>query len=175
MQNGRNKASLADIEIVGETFEDPSILVSGVRRDDLCISISHSDGSAYAGLTSLSEEGRIGVDLEKIRPVHPKLAQRILTERESAEFDQNFRHNKAEGLILYWSLKESAYKCLRSLHPVTKSQFEVQLDLHKDSATLLTCIRGQEVQLSANYEKERAFYKTSAIASPEIVNLLSHH
>lgn len=74
----------------------------------LYVSFSHS---ANAGAAALSDR-RIGVDLEQIRAVEPRLKKFFLSEDESRRADA-LSHPAA--LIHLWAAKEAAFKLVASL------------------------------------------------------------
>ena len=72
------------------------------QQPDLALSLSHS-GEWVAAL--LSTRGRVGTDVELVRPKAQQLASRFLSETERADAgDDVVKHS------LYWSAKETLYK-----------------------------------------------------------------
>ncbi|ALD20251.1 4'-phosphopantetheinyl transferase superfamily protein [Hymenobacter sp. DG25A] len=72
------------------------------ERPELAVSLSHS-GEWVAAL--LSTRGRVGTDVELVRPKAQQLASRFLSETERADAgDDVVKHS------LYWSAKETLYK-----------------------------------------------------------------
>ena len=67
--------------------------------------ISHSGTYALCAL----DDAPVGVDMEVVRPHHPKLAQRICSEEELAWLEN--QPNRARALLALWTAKESRVKC----------------------------------------------------------------
>lgn len=102
-----------EIEIVSAPGGEPSAIVQG-EPWKISLSIAHCGDRGLAGIAD-PEEGCIGVDLERVRPVHPRLAERLLHpgDREVlAELDP--KGGERSRLILAWVLKEAAFK---AVHP----------------------------------------------------------
>ena len=165
-----------EIEIFSDPDDGPRVALAGRHMSEICLSISHSAGTGFAGLTISEKEGRIGVDVQKIRKPHPKLHERILTLNEYAQLQQKHfdnSNNFDEGLILLWSLKESAYKALQPVFKVAKAQLEVYLDPSSMSAEIAVIQKNQRGLLHAEYERVGNFYYTHAIAAPHVVKNLT--
>lgn len=74
--------------------------------DDRHFSISHTPYHVFCVLS----ERPIGMDAEELdREMKPALAEKILSEKEHAQFQQAEDKNKA--LLTFWVLKEAAGKC----------------------------------------------------------------
>ena len=73
-------------------------------EDPRKFSLSHCKGAVCCALS----DTEIGADIERVRPFHPRLAERICTrsEREFAESSPD----PAKTLMALWSLKESFLK-----------------------------------------------------------------
>ncbi len=70
-------------------------------------SISHCKGLAFCGVAFSKECASIGVDVEEVNRVRPRLAQRILTENELYEWD---RDKAPLWLAVAFSAKEAFFK-----------------------------------------------------------------
>ena len=106
----------AEIEIATNFSGEPSVVIRGEPLR-ISLSIAHCGDRGLAGVAE-PEEGRIGVDLERVRPVHPRLAERLLHpgDREVlAKLDP--QGGEMSRLILAWALKEAAFKALRPFLP----------------------------------------------------------
>lgn len=94
------------------------ILLKGLNRPtdtmavsfpDRHLSLTHSDGAAYAVGTPASVQG-IGVDYEPQRPVNVRVANWFLTAREFDWLQQQCPHDVECHLIRLWTIKEAAFK-----------------------------------------------------------------
>lgn len=101
--------TLTHIEITNDEVGAPIVCVLG--DGGLNISISHSEGHGLAGF---AVQSRLGVDLQKIRPVRPGLLERILSERERNQLTKHFAAREDEGVTLFWALKEAVMKAQRA-------------------------------------------------------------
>ncbi|MFN2432123.1 MAG: 4'-phosphopantetheinyl transferase [Gemmatimonadota bacterium] len=103
--------------LAGMGVEDAAVLVAEGGAPDLppgCVgSVSHKRALAV-GLAAPDEGCRVGVDVEERRPVHPRLAQRVLTADERRTLSSAAPGSPAADLLLRFSLKEALYK---ALHP----------------------------------------------------------
>ncbi len=73
--------------------------------DSLHFSISHSKGHVFVAL----EEAPVGIDAEELdRVVDPRLAEKILSPSEKAQYDAAPDQNRA--LLTFWVLKEAQAK-----------------------------------------------------------------
>lgn len=75
-------------------------------------SISHSQNTAIAVCAAQAHCKALGVDIETIRAVNPRIEKKILTQNESLD-DWGGNHNQA--LVTLFSVKESIYKAACSL------------------------------------------------------------
>ena len=96
-----------------ENFGDelPEILVAERGKPyfatgNVHFSISHTKDHAFCVLA----DAEVGIDAEELtRAVNPKLAQKILSPGELAQFEVAEDQNRA--LLTFWVLKEAAAKC----------------------------------------------------------------
>lgn len=94
-----------------ETGEDlPEVLTTDRGKpyfadEKLHFSISHTPGHAFCVLS----EQNVGMDAEELdRNINLKLARKILSPTEKAEFDA--ASDKRQALLTFWVLKEAAAK-----------------------------------------------------------------
>lgn len=66
-------------------------------------SISHSDDIAVCAVS----DKEIGIDIEKIRDVNPRSAERFASEKE-----QEYIRKCEKGFFEIWTLKEAYFKCI---------------------------------------------------------------
>lgn len=66
-------------------------------------SISHSSNMVICAVS----DKEIGIDIEKIRPINPKAAEKFATEREIEYISSN-----QNGFFEIWTLKEAYFKCI---------------------------------------------------------------
>jgi phosphopantetheine--protein transferase-like protein len=69
-------------------------------------SLSHGKTLAVAALA----DRPVGVDVEFLRPCHPRLADRVLCATERKALDE--AHDRDETLLRFWTLKEAYVKLL---------------------------------------------------------------
>ena len=104
------RALLAQLyqEATGETLPEIRILERGkpcFADGGFHFSISHTPHHAFCVLS----ENNIGIDAEELdRKINLKLADKILSESEKAQFDEAKEKNRA--LLTFWVLKEAAAK-----------------------------------------------------------------
>ena len=73
-----------------------------VRNLPVFFNISHSDDYVVCAVS----ENEIGIDIEKIRKVHPRAHEKICTESE-----KDYISLTENGFFEIWTLKESYFKC----------------------------------------------------------------
>ena len=104
------RALLAQLyrEETGETLPEIRILERGkpcFAEGGFHFSISHTSRHAFCALS----ENNIGIDAEELdRKINLKLADKILSESEKAQFDEAKDKNRA--LLTFWVLKEAEAK-----------------------------------------------------------------
>ena len=75
-------------------------------EDPLYFSISHTKSHAFCALS----DSPIGIDAEELhRSISPRLAEKILSPREYAQYLTT--SDKAAALLTFWVLKEALAKC----------------------------------------------------------------
>ena len=88
--------------------------VSGYDLPGVTLSLSHSSGMGAATVSDTHAEGSAGVDIQRIRPVHPGFCARVFTQEEREQIASQFgAENDPAGMLLLWSLKEAAIKARR--------------------------------------------------------------
>lgn len=162
---------LADIEIDYSAQGEPQARVNGQTLAHLSLSIAHSHGHGFAGLALLNEEGRIGVDIEFIRAINPRLSSRILTPQELRALHRSSNNGEHERLILYWTLKEAALKALKPVLAVSMAQLEVQMGKSWEQAQIHTPL--SDVSLEARYQQEHGVIRAYALVPPALLDLIA--
>ena len=105
------RALLAQLyrEETGKPLPEIRILERGkpcFAEDRPHFSISHTPHYAFCALS----ENNIGIDAEELdRKINLKLADKILSDPEKAQFDG--AEDKVRALLTFWVLKEAAAKC----------------------------------------------------------------
>jgi len=153
----------AEVEIAYGPSGEPRAIVRGEPLGGISISIAHSFGHGLAGLSEPQTEGRIGVDIERICPVNPKLKGRILGVEELEEFEARFAGSINEGLILYWTLKEAAVKALRPAMPPRMDELCIRLAACRKRQAQISLPK-RSLTLEAGYQKVDGFYLAFALA-----------
>jgi phosphopantetheinyl transferase len=173
---GESDRRPAEIEIISGSHGEPRALIHGEPLSGMALSIAHSGGCGFAGLSEVSQEGRIGVDLERLRPVRPDIIKRFLSAAEREALLSRFPDERAsEGIVLFWALKEAAFKALRPAFPtLSLRQLEVRLSAWGDrtgrtGTAQIFPLRTQEIVfLGAAYRSEDGFYTAWALAPPKL-------
>jgi len=143
---------------VGRDGAAPSI--SGVSLPGTILSLSHSDGMGAATLSDSYTEGSAGIDIQRIRPVHPGLCARVFTLAERAQIAGQFgSESSAEGQLLFWSLKEAAIKARRLPWVSALQSIEVRL-LDADSSEI---VLPSEPPMTAQYERLGEWWLARAV------------
>ena len=96
---------------------------------ELCFNLSHSDQLA---LVALSRDCRVGVDVEKIRPIEnlERIAEQFFSAEEAESLRQQPPLERSLAFLRCWTRKEAYIKAIGSglSHPL--SQFTVSLAPH---------------------------------------------
>ena len=88
--------------------------IAGRDLPDIVLSLSHSAGMGAATISDTRTEGSAGIDVQRVRPVHPGLCARVFTPSERRQIAARFgSENSADGMLLLWALKEAAIKARR--------------------------------------------------------------
>lgn len=164
-QRARSYSGLkpAEIEITYGPRGEPQALVRGERLKEISLSIAHSCGHGLAGLSHLSNEGCIGVDVERIRSVHPRLAERFLSPEELEQLQAHFP-NATEGVILHWTLKEAALKALRPLMASRPSLRQLHVRLAEQPGRAYITLLSYATALEAHYRRKGESYLAFVLA-----------
>ncbi len=151
---------LNQIEIYNENSGAVSLRVASTIVDlsDLNISIAHSQGHGVCALAHTRQQGWVGVDLQEIRPIAPNMQKRFLNEKELVHFRDLSVNDSIENLILYWALKEAAFKSLRNTHFL--KDFNVAL---KEPNKAHIDLVGRKLQIEAHYWKWESFWLAVAL------------
>ena len=96
-------------------------VIRGSELPEIVLSLSHSGGLGAASFCEAAE-GEVGVDVQRIRPVHRRLAARVFTKQEREQID-----GQEESLLLLWALKEAAIKARRQPWGRALCDLEVRL------------------------------------------------
>ena len=111
---------------VGRDGVAPSL--NGLDLPHTLLSLSHSGGIGAATLSDSRTEGSAGIDIQRIRPVHPGLCARVFTPAEQAQIAAHFgTEDSAKGMLLFWALKEAAIKARRLPWGQSLQSVEVRL------------------------------------------------
>lgn len=152
---------LAAKRLVGETFGLPPLdFAIGRQGSAPCIlsaevppvtlSLSHSHGLGAATVSDSQREGSVGVDVQRIRPVHRGLCARIFTPDEREEIADHFgSEDHTAGMLLFWALKEAAIKARRVAWGRPLREIEARLTGEGNAAVLMT----GEASMTAAYER----------------------
>ncbi len=88
--------------------------VIGWHGPPLILSLSHCQGLGAASWSDAETEGTVGIDAQRIRPVHPGLCRRVFTPAEQAQIAARFgQADDPAGMLLFWAAKEAAIKARR--------------------------------------------------------------
>ncbi|HVR42935.1 MAG TPA: 4'-phosphopantetheinyl transferase superfamily protein [Thermoanaerobaculia bacterium] len=87
---------------VDSAYRRPSLSIGG-RRHEREVSITHSSGAGAAALSA----GRIGIDLQKVRPLAERATKFFLNDDEVEAWRSV---PLADSLIHFWCAKEAGYK-----------------------------------------------------------------
>ncbi len=122
----------------------------------LTVSLSHSAGAGAASWAWVDTEGTVGVDLQHVRPAHPGLRARILTENEQAQ---------GADTLLFWALKEAAIKARRQPWGRALREIAVTLeDGETEHGEARIAIAG-EPTLTASYARQWDWWLARAVRS----------
>ena len=103
----------------------------------------------------------MGIDIQQIRPVHPNLAARILTEGEQAQAGST-----EENIVLFWALKEAAIKARRLAWNRALKEIAVTLTIDGMAEIM---IAGEQKPLRASYCHAEGCWLARAVRPPDAV------
>lgn len=134
----------------GEPYWEFKETKSEELENNLCISISHTNGYAVAtGEDSTS----VGIDIEPVRNISPAFLRYFLNIDEVNSVKRHFQ-NINEGATLYWTLKEAASKSLRTGLRIPLKSIKINLP-DKDNQKLFNIKveqnKGRELDLYGTY------------------------
>lgn len=135
----------------------------------LNLSLSHSGGLGAASWAWTETQGTVGLDLQQLRPVSPRLAARILTDDETAQWQALFPANDQSisdrngGLLLFWTLKEAALKARRRPWTGALRDLRVSLSSPGHAAILVP----GETPMVAAYERQETAWLARALRPAE--------
>jgi len=101
---------------------------------DYEMSITHS----YDYASVIISKKRVGIDIEKIKPVIVKIATKFLNEEELTHFDSF--ENEIEKLYVYWCTKESIFKLNGKKHLHFKDNIMIEPFDYRKEGTLKASI-----------------------------------
>ncbi len=136
--------------VIGSDGVAPLVREAGTQG--LNLSLSHSHGLGAASWADTEREGWVGLDAQRIRPVHGKLAARALSETEQAQlaaWEQS--EDDLAGVLLFWTLKEAAIKARRQRWTRALRELEVTLDAAQAGTATVTVMG--ETTIAATYER----------------------
>ncbi len=107
------------------------------------LSLSHSENAVAVALSSHP----VGVDIQKIKPLSPTIAKKVLSDREKEEFDCLPNTEKEEYILGIWTKKEAAFK--RDNPPVFSPK---TILLNEQTSLNKVRIKGEEYFLSVSSE-----------------------
>jgi 4'-phosphopantetheinyl transferase len=84
-------------------------------RPELSFSFAHS---ADLAVCALRRDGVIGVDIERVRPVRPRVAERFFTPEERAEIDASA---DTAAFFRVWTRRESVFKAFGDTDKIKKT------------------------------------------------------
>ena len=138
-------AGMTRMDIAGVEFPDGEhgkpCLENILDGKTIAFNVSHSHRLALVALTL---EGRLGVDLEKIRPEVEwrSLAQHYFSDAEVQVLDRYAEDTGLRAFYTCWTRKEAFVKALGAGISYGLKEFDVSIDPHEDCATLT--LRNQE-------------------------------
>ena len=136
---------------VGRDGAAPAII--GLEVPNIALSLSHSGGSGAATVSNTCTEGTAGVDIQRVRPVHPGLRARVFTDNERRQIASQFgSEDSADGMLLFWALKEAAIKARRQAWGRSLQEIEVHFGEPGFSKVVIkdeAAFRGQFVRVGA--------------------------
>ena len=103
-------------------------VIAGCDLPRAALSLSHSGGLGAATVSDIHAEGSAGIDIQRIRPVHPGLCARVFTLNERRQIAAQFgSEDSPDGMLLLWSLKEAAIKARREAWSRSLQSISVRL------------------------------------------------
>jgi len=140
-RTGRDAASLA--------FEMGAYGKPTLAGEPRCaFSLSHSEDLA---LVALADDGEIGVDLERVRPLPDldTLARQCLTAHECRELEAVAPGDRSRALLQRWTRKEACLKALGTGLQIEPSTFAIDGDAASAQVCVSTIYGPQHVDVHA--------------------------
>lgn len=150
---------------VGMDGVAPCLAVPGL--DPINWSLSHSGGWGAATWADTGTQGTAGVDIQHIRPVHPRLSARILCEEERIRHTHlQIYLGHTEAILLVWALKEAAIKARRLPWGRALSSIHVQLT---GIRTAQITLPDEPYAFEGQYARHGEFWVARAICTPPLL------
>lgn len=147
---------------IGRDGDAPCLV--GVDLPTISLSLSHSDGCGAATFSDIEQEGTAGIDVQRVRPVHSGLGERVFTPLERQQVPQHFgSEKKTEGMLLLWALKEAAVKARRIAWGRPLLEIEVRLTEPSLAVIQMT----GEAPMAAAYEWLDGWWLARAVRAPD--------
>ena len=144
---------------VGTDGLAPCLSVPGLEHINW--TLSHSSGWGAASWADTHAEGTAGVDIQEIRPTHPRLAARILGADEHAQHNVWREHlGHDEALLLVWAIKEAAIKARRL--PWGHALSSIAVRLNADGTAQVT-LPHEPCAFAARYARHGEFWVARAV------------
>lgn len=103
--------SLAEVRIAQDERGAPHAFLPQTAEGPP-VSIAHSDGYGFAAVAAPGAGVRVGVDIERVRDIHPRLLARLLgPDEDGCATVQPLGVEPLDGVTL-WTLKEATVKAL---------------------------------------------------------------
>lgn len=150
---------------VGRDGAAPAI--AGCDLPGIALSLSHSSGVGAATVSGTQAEGSAGIDVQRIRPVHPGFCTRVFTGSEREQIAALFgAANDPAGMLLLWSLKEAAIKARREAWGRSLQSLRVTLACPGFAEVALEAPAGGEMVFPAQYTRFGDWWAARAIQPP---------
>jgi 4'-phosphopantetheinyl transferase EntD len=140
------RVSDRDVQVLPAANGAPLLRVTGVPHASRLVrlSIAHDDGTALCGVADAAW-GRIGVDIERDRPLAAERLAYVLSDAERARLG---RASDLDALAI-WAVKEAVVKAANDWAPAMR---DVDVTLHRD-ASVVVRLRDGAPAVSAGYRR----------------------
>lgn len=145
-------------------------------NDKIDFNISHS--GKYI-VVAISEGGRVGIDIEKHRPMEISLFKKYFDDNEWKEIESSENPNKV--FFNLWTIKESAIKCDgRGVEVLSKTHVHYPIIQKLETINKITCDRNefyfQQLNMDENYScAVCSDHHSSIIISPIALESIESH
>jgi len=131
-----------------------------------------SHGGKYV-ICAITDNGRIGVDIEEIRPINFEIADQYFTEEECRQLEQLEGKRKLGHFFLLWSLKEAYLKARGCTFQIPLDSFYFDFD---SSGKIQICHKFKEENNNSNMRiQEKKFtFKTHGMLDGYSCAVCSH-